>query len=129
MVAHDTHLLLRLLDEVLAGGHTNLIDDLVTDQHILHSPEGDLYGPEGLRLAVMEYRTGFPDLRIARRGMVSVGEIVACRFTLCGTHLGPFQGIPATGKAVEAAGTMIQRIERDRLAESWFRLEGLGVTG
>lgn len=129
MLARDTRLLRRLFDQVVNAVHIHLIDDLVTDQHILHGPDGDLYGPEGLRLAVTEYRIGFPDLRIITRGMISAGNIVACRFVLRGTHLGPFRGTPATGKQVEMTGTAIERIESERLAESWLRLEDIDMGG
>lgn len=125
MYSRDTRLLRRFFDDVVTAGQIHLIDDLVTEQHILHGPDGDLYGPDGLRLAIREYRTGFPDLYIITQGMVSAGDIIACRFLLRGTHLGPFRGTPATGKQVEIAGTAIERIERERLAESWFRLDGL----
>jgi predicted ester cyclase len=127
MLSRDTRLLRRLFDDVVNAGQIHLIDDLVTDQHILHGPDGDLYGPDGFRLAVTEYRTGFPDLWITTRSMVSAGDIIACRFILRGTHLGPFRGTPATGRQVEMSGTAIERIEHERLAESWFRVDGIDL--
>ena len=117
----------RLVEEVLNQGRTGLLAALVAADHVGHDPLGDHYGPEGLRIAVAEYRAAFPDLRVTVEDLVTEGDKVAHRFTLRGTHAGPFLGIPATGRAVAATGIAIDRLAGGKVAESWVSLDALGL--
>ncbi len=117
----------RLIEEVLNRGQTGLLAELVAADHVGHDPLGDHYGPEGLRIAVAEYRAAFPDLRVTVEDLVTEGDKVVHRFTLRGTHAGPFLGIPATGRAVAAAGIAIDRLTGGKVAESWVSLDALGL--
>ena len=58
---------------------------------------------------------------------MAAGDAVAWRFTLRGTHAGPFMGIAPTGRAVTAAGIAIGRLEDGRVVEGWFGLDALGL--
>ena len=100
----------RLMEEVLNRGQTGLLAELVAADHVGHDPLGDHYGPEGLRIVIAEHRAAFPDLRVTVEDIVAEGDKVVRRFTLRGTHGGPFMGIPATGRAVTAAGIAIDRL-------------------
>jgi steroid delta-isomerase-like uncharacterized protein len=117
----------RLVEEVLNRGQTGLLAELVAVDHVGHDPLGDHYGPEGLRIAVAEYRAAFPDLSVTVEDLVAEGDKVARRFTLRGTHAGPFMGIPATGRAVAASGIAIDRLAGGKVAESWVSLDALGL--
>jgi steroid delta-isomerase-like uncharacterized protein len=117
----------RLVEEVLNRGRTGLLAELVAADHVGHDPFGDHYGPEGLRIAVAEYRAAFPDLRVTVEDLVTAGDTVVHRFTLRGTHAGPFLGIPPTGRAVTAAGIAIDRLVGGKVAESWVVLDALGL--
>ena len=127
MNTRHQHLVSRFVEEILNRGKTDLIGDLVSEDHILHGPDGDLYGREGVRIAVMEYRTGFPDLRVQPYDFADDGSWVSCRFLLCGTHSGPYRGVPGSGSPVEVMGTVVDRVEHDRLVESWINIDGLGL--
>lgn len=69
-----------------------------------------------------EVYTAFPD------GLHTFNQVIAHRDTVTtwgiftGTHLNPFQGLPATGKSVEFAIMHIDRVERSKIVEHW----GLG---
>jgi len=117
----------RLIEEVLNRGQTGLLAELVAADHVGHDPLGDHYGPEGMRIAVAEYRAAFPDLRVIVEDLVTAGDKVVHRFALRGTHAGPFLGIPATGRVVTAAGIAIDRLADGKLAESWTSLDALNL--
>ena len=55
--------------------------------------------------------TAFPDLNHVIEDTVADSEKVAVRFVLHGTHLGPYEGIPPTGRrvAVEAIAIGMSR--------------------
>ena len=117
----------QLIEEVLNGGQTDLLAELVAADHVGHDPLGDHYGREGLRIVVAEYRAAFPDLRLTVEDLVAEGDKVVHRFTLRGTHAGSFMGIPPTGRFVTAAGIAIDRINDGKVAESWVSLDALNL--
>ena len=127
MSAENETIVRRLIEEVLNRGKTDLLAELVAADHVGHDPLGDHYGPEGLRIAVAEYRAAFPDLRMTVDDLVTEGDKVVHRFTLRGTHAGPFMGIPPTGRLVTATGVAIDRLVEGRIVESWFGLDALGL--
>ena len=127
MTEANTAVVRRLVEGVLNHGQTGLLAELVAADHVGHDPLGDHYGREGLRIAVAEYRAAFPDLSVTVEDLVAEGDKVAHRFTLRGTHAGPFMGIPATGRAVAATGIAIDRLAAGKLAESWVSLDALGL--
>lgn len=100
----------RFIRDVLNKGGHRAPSELVAADHALHSLQGDLYGPEGLRIAVTEYRTGFPDLVVDVEEIMADGDWVARRFTLRGTHTGRFRGMPGSGRCIAAQGIGIDPV-------------------
>ena len=117
----------RFVEEIVNRWNPGLLPELVAADHVDHWPDGDLYGPEGVRIDVAEWRSGFPDLRLAVEDQVAEGDRVASRFVLRGTHDGPFLGVVPTGRPVAVAGVSIDRLAGGRLAESWLSLDALGL--
>ena len=58
-------------------------------------------GHAGLREATGIMRTAFPDAEYTIEDVVAEGDAAAIRWTMRATHLGPFNGIPATDRRVE----------------------------
>jgi len=117
----------RFFEEAVDGGDTGLLAKLVASDHVRHASDGDLYGREGVRIDVAEWRAGFPDLNVTVEDLLAERDRVVCRFVLRGTHAGPFLGLAPTGRAVAVSGIGIDRIAGGRLAESWVALDGLGL--
>ena len=120
-------LVLRFVQEVINRGNVRLLRVLVSPDHVRHTPDGELYGPEGVGIQVGEWRAGFPDLRVVVEDLIAEGDRVVSRFVLRGTHAGPFLWVPATGRAVAVAGIAVDRLAGNRLVESWINLDGLGL--
>ncbi len=55
------------------------------------------------------------------------GEKVAARFTLRGTHPGPYLGIPATGKSIALTGIDIFHVHAGRITEHWLEADLFGT--
>jgi predicted ester cyclase len=66
-------------------------------------------------------------------GFIAEGDRVVARWSAKGTHLGPFQGIPAehmvppTGKPVSFGATDIYRMVDGKVAEEWNTIEQLDL--
>jgi predicted ester cyclase len=55
------------------------------------------------------------------------GDKVVTRFPHRGTHTGPFQGTPPTGKTFTATGIHISRLVDGKVAKDWVVRDTLGV--
>jgi predicted ester cyclase len=117
----------RLVDDVINGGDTALLRSLLAPEHVTHDPTGDLYGPEGLRIDIAAYRAGFSDLSMTTDELLTCGDRVVRRFTLQGTHDGPFMGVPPTGRRVAFSGIALHRLAAGRLVETWLAYDSLGL--
>ena len=73
------------------------------------------------------WREAFPDLDITVDKQVAERDLVAVRWTARGTNTGTGNGIPATGRAVQATGTTLFRIADGRIAEEWTCADSLGL--
>jgi len=73
------------------------------------------------------FRAAFPDARFTVEDMVAEGDRVAARLTMRGTHLGPLNGAPPTGRAVVVSGMSIERIADGRIVEGWNENDALGL--
>jgi steroid delta-isomerase-like uncharacterized protein len=51
--------------------------------------------------------------------MLADGDMVVSRLTFRGTHTGDLMGIPATGRSVAIAETIIDRVADGKIVESW----------
>lgn len=69
--ANNKAVVVRFIRDGLNMGDIAAFGELIAADHVLHSLQGDMYSPEGVRIAVMEYRTDFPDL------VIDVEEIMA----------------------------------------------------
>ena len=69
------------------------------------------------------FSAAFPDAKITVEDDISEGNIVASRWTLTGTHRGEFQGVPASGRQVQATGVDFSRVVDGKVAEHWAQFD------
>jgi steroid delta-isomerase-like uncharacterized protein len=81
----------------------------------------------GLKSFYSSLWDGFPDLKINIDELVGEGDKVVWRITASGTHDGPFQGVPATGKPVTFGGQYTFRFEDGKIVERWSTLDRLSL--
>jgi predicted ester cyclase len=113
----------RLMEDVLGQGRMKLLSELVAAEYVGHFALGDHYGPGGVQIDVAAYRTAFPDLAVTLDDLLAEGDKVVRRFTLQGTHRGPFLGVTGSGRAVVLRGIAIDRLADGRLVESWVQVD------
>jgi steroid delta-isomerase-like uncharacterized protein len=77
---------------------------------------GDVFdGPEEVMAYFEETRTAFPDQRNELLALHHADDAVVVEAMLYGTHLGPFRGLPATGRTFEMQFLAVFLFEGDRL--------------
>ena len=72
-------------------------------------------------------RQAFPDAAYSLEEMIASGDKVITRFVMRATHLGEFQGVPATGKRIELSGIAIVRLENGKVGEEREDSDMLGL--
>jgi steroid delta-isomerase-like uncharacterized protein len=119
----------RTFEEVFNQGDLSIVDDLVTPDFLNHEvpPGMNNRGPESTRQVVTMLRTAFPDLHFTIEELVAEGDTVASRVTMRGMHLGPFQGIPPTGRSFQQAHMHFVRFREGKAIEHWAVRDDLGM--
>lgn len=123
----------RLVDEFIQDlftkGDLDAVDRYLTPHFINHDAPfpGAPEGAEGMRRAAEMFRQAFPDWHSDIEQLVAEGDTVVEVFTASGTHRGELMGVPGTGKNIVLPGINVFRIEGDRIAERWGRLDQLGL--
>jgi steroid delta-isomerase-like uncharacterized protein len=110
---------MRVFDEIFNQGKFKVANEIYApdfQNHGLHRSVNLKTDQE----AVHAEKKAFPDLRMSVQQMIAEGDKVAVLWTFEGTHTGSgYEGLPATGTAVELRGITIWRIVDGRITEEW----------
>jgi steroid delta-isomerase-like uncharacterized protein len=119
----------RTFEEVFNQGNLALVDELVAPDFLNHEvpPGMNNRGPDSTRQVVRMLRTAFPDLHFTIEDLVAEGDTVAGRVTMSGTHLGPFQGIPPTGRSFQQEHMHFVRFRDGKAIEHRAVRDDLGM--
>ena len=71
--------------------------------------------------------SGFPGYKLIPQQIVTEGDTAAVRAIFEGTHLGAFNGVPATGRVVSAGVMLFYRIADGRIAEHWMQIDAPAI--
>ena len=115
--------------QVWTAGNLHLVDELAAPDIVVsypHPPE-PIRGAEGFKAFLEEVFVGLPDAVVTVDEMLAEEDKVACRWTMHGTHLGPWFGFPSTGKAVQLSGFTFYRIANGKVVEETGMGDALGL--
>jgi steroid delta-isomerase-like uncharacterized protein len=112
------HELARRFADMVGNRDIDALDTFTAVGHIDHNPAVP-DGIEAQRAFWGQVFTAFPDITATLHDLVVEGDRVAARFEYQATHLGPFLGIPASGKQINLTSIDIWRVENGLLAEHW----------
>ncbi len=105
------------------------LDDILADGYVYRAMGMEIKGLDGYKATVEPLFVAFPDVKNTTEEIIAEDDLVATRWSAKGTHLGPFMGIPATGKAVQLTGMTIERIAGGKRLEGWGVPDMLGLMG
>ncbi len=118
-IQENKTLVLRFVDEVQNQHNLAAIDALFSPDFIDHSDMTGSSGIEGTKAFFTMMFAAFPDMHFTVLQQLAEGDRVMTYKTFHGTHLGPFMGIPATGRQVTTDVIDICSVEDGKLAEHW----------
>ena len=117
----------REVEAFESRGDLAVANDVLAANYRLHFPGFPTLDREGHKQMIAAFHSAFPDMRIELEAQVAEGDRVANHIVMSGTHQGPFQGMPATSKAVTVRGMNLMRLEGGRIVELWGYLDTLGL--
>jgi len=109
----------HFMERAFNAGDLTIVDEALAPDGIDHQePLGTNFATH-LKAVITMLRTAFPDLHFEIHDMLAEGELVAFRSTMTGTHRGPFQGLPPTGKQVSVAHMHFVHFVNGKTSDLW----------
>ena len=131
MSTDENKALTRRSWEIVAMASLETLEDALkevyADTIVMHEPDEDVRGIEGLKQFVSMIRSAVPDLRITLEEDIAEGDKVVSRWRAQGTHQGELMGIASTGNEVAITGITIHRIEDGKIVEAWTNFDAMGM--
>lgn len=103
-------------------GELDLLDTIIDENYINHSPGGPVTPPPGaagLKPIVAAMRKGFPDLRYSIMDLVITENRIVARVVMTGTLHGELWGMQPNGRKIEVSQVNIEYIKDGRIIEHW----------
>jgi steroid delta-isomerase-like uncharacterized protein len=111
-------LVLRLIDEAQSNGKLEVVDELLADDFVDHTPlPGVPPTRDGVKMLFGYLRSAFPDLQVHVQEQIAEGEKVATRKVFEGTHRGEFLGVPPTERTISFEVIDILTFRGGKIAE------------
>lgn len=98
---------------------------LYAEDAVLHGYAGVGPGLPNIRGFYQAFFAAFPNATLRLEDLIPAGDTVTCRFTVSGTHQGPFQGLPATHRTFSVPGITILRFAGGKCVERWSQADFL----
>jgi steroid delta-isomerase-like uncharacterized protein len=117
----------RYTSEYLPGRNPALASRFVSPDIVVHSGGQTWQGRDTYLGIVAANLKAFPDLKWTVQDMRAEGDTVAVRYTMSGTHEGPFAGVEATGKAIRSESMAFYRLSHGKIVEERAQLDMLGI--
>src|SRR5437016_275417 len=119
--AETNKALVRRFYEEIDKGNIDILDELVAEHYVDHSPPpfpGLAPGREGVKQAFRLFQQATPGYHRIE-DQIAEGDKVVTRLTSVGKHEGDLPGAPRTGNDMEMTSITIHRIADGKLAEKW----------
>ncbi len=118
----------RIYEEGLNCGDLDLLDRVLAESLVDHSSfPVNANGRDSFKQRFRSVLLAFPDANMTVEDGIATGDKVVFRWTLRGTHTGPFASVEPTGRHVVVTGINITRIEDGKVVEHWASFDHLGL--
>ena len=119
MTVEANKLVMSRFVEFINTASETLATELISPYAIFYVPgrPEPMRGPAGYLSIIQMMRGGFPDIQWVLEEMVAEGNKVAARFTMRGTHGGPFFGVPPSGNKISVQALNLYRLSQGQFVE------------
>ncbi|MGH2614727.1 MAG: ester cyclase [Thermomicrobiales bacterium] len=112
--------------QVWNQGDEAAIDRFIAEDAGGNDPDFGM-GREGFKRQWRKWRAAFPDLHFEIEELVAEDDSVVSRWTLTGTHKGPFLGIAPTSRAIRVGGMSLDHLQDGVLVSGFDGWDNLGL--
>lgn len=126
-IAENKALIRKIFDQGMNQRDGQVFDECLTADFVNHDMPAPTPGPEGFRQVLGMFQSAFPDMHVTVEEILAEGDKVVTRGVFTGTHKGEFMGLPPSGASIQVKFIDIWRIENNRAAENWVRLDQVGL--
>ncbi len=105
-------------------GNLAMASDIFSEELRTNGVHVGVAGPVG---RIRDRLTGFPDVTTSIQDMFVAGDKLAVTLMWRGTHTGPYGGVAATGKPVEARDTAIWHFQDGKITEILTLQDQFGI--
>ncbi len=117
-IEENKALVRRFVEEVQCQHNLAAVDELFAPDFVDHSSP-DAVGRAAVRQFFSMMFAAFPDMGFTIQQQIAEGDKVLTYKTFHGTHLGPFNGIAPTGRAVNIDVMDILTVASGKITEHW----------
>ncbi len=116
----------RVFDEIFNQGKFQVADEIYAKDFVNHGVHRDI-GLKEDQDAARGWKLAFPDLKMTVLKEIAEGDLVTLLWTGTGINTGEGNGLPATGKKMQARGITIWRIVNGKITEEWSAFDRLKI--
>jgi predicted ester cyclase len=118
----------RAFDEFINKKNLAVAGEYIAPNYVGHFTNAPLVqGVAGFQQYLSMWNGAIPDSLVTIDDAVAEGDKVVVRVTYRGTHTGPLQNIPPTGKSITVSGINIFRMVNGLAVEQWALIDDLGM--
>ncbi|MGH6917031.1 MAG: ester cyclase [Geminicoccaceae bacterium] len=114
-------------EEAINGRNPAALHDILSPEVVHHAAGGypDTMTSDEVVVMMGAFPAGFSDLHYDFDLLFAQDDLVVERYTASGTHDGPLQDLPASGRKATWTGINIFRIACGRIVEIWSEVDAL----
>jgi steroid delta-isomerase-like uncharacterized protein len=118
----------RFIEEFKNKSNHDIVDELFSPNFVHHFQDPRVpKGREGFKLLGKSVASAFPDVHVKIEDLVAEDDTVVERNIVTGTHMGEFNGIPATGRKVTWTEIDLYKLHDGKVTELWPEIDFLGL--
>ncbi len=118
----------RFVDEVFIQGRKDSVDELLADDFVAHTWPSTTGDPKAdLKAAIDRVGKGLADPEFTVDDLIGEGDQVAARLTTAATQVGPFMGMPPSGKRYTIEEIHWFRLRDGKVVEHWHQMDQVGM--
>ena len=98
--------------------HEPILNEIIADDYVDYGHQPPGRGLPGAKSDLQDIARGFEDARFDIDEMFGADDRVVVRWTVHGTHTGPFAGLQPTQKKVAVSGISLYRVRDGKITET-----------
>jgi steroid delta-isomerase-like uncharacterized protein len=117
----------RFVDHVFVKLNMDAVDELVADDFVSHNWPSEPDSKTALKAATVRVGQGLADISFSVDDLIAEDDRVVARLTSRARQVGPFMGMPPSGRSYEIGEIHIFRLRDGKIVEHWYEMDAMGL--